>query len=152
MARIYTEEGLKKLQSELEERKGKIRHAIAEAIKEAKEQGDLSENAEYSEAKHQQNENESRVVELEALLKDAVLAEPKHHKGSGVSMGSKLSVKLGSRELAFEIVGSNEADPAHGKISNESPLGKEFMGKKKGDKIEIVIPAGKAKNEIQKVN
>ena len=114
MARIYTEEGLKKLQSELEERKGKIRHAIAEASKEAKEQGDLSENAEYSEAKHQQNENESRVVELEALLKDAVLAEPKHHKGSGVSMGSKLSVKLGSRELAFEIVGSNEADPAHG--------------------------------------
>lgn len=151
MARIYTEEGLKKLQSELEERKGKIRHAIAEAIKEAKEQGDLSENAEYSEAKHQQNENESRVVELEALLKDAVLAEPKHHKGSGVSMGSKLSVKLGSRELAFEIVGSNEADPAHGKISNESPLGKEFMGKKKGDKIEIIIPAGKAKYEILEV-
>lgn len=151
MARIYTEEGLKKLQSELEERKGKIRHAIAEAIKEAKEQGDLSENAEYSEAKHQQNENESRVVELEALLKDAVLAAPKSTKGSIVSMGSKLSVKLGSRELAFEIVGSNEADPAHGKISNESPLGKEFMGKKKGDKVEIVIPAGKAKYEILEV-
>lgn len=151
MARIYTEEGLKKLQSELEERKGKIRHAIAEAIKEAKEQGDLSENAEYSEAKHQQNENESRVVELEALLKDAVLAAPKSTKGSVVSMGSKLSVKLGSRELAFEIVGSNEADPAHGKISNESPLGKEFMGKKKGDKVEIVIPAGKAKYEILEV-
>ena len=151
MARIYTEEGLKKLQSKLEERKGKIRHAIAEAIKEAKEQGDLSENAEYSEAKHQQNENESRVVELEALLKDAVLAAPKSTKGSVVSMGSKLSVKLGSRELAFEIVGSNEADPAHGKISNESPLGKEFMGKKKGDKVEIVIPAGKAIYEILEV-
>ncbi len=151
MARIYTEEGLKKLQSELEERKGKIRHAIAEAIKEAKEQGDLSENAEYSEAKHQQNENESRVVELEVLLKDAVLAEPKSTKGAGVSMGSKLSVKLGNRELAFEIVGSNEADPAHGKISNESPLGKEFMGKKKGDKVEIVVPAGKAKYEILEV-
>lgn len=151
MARIYTEEGLKKLQSELEERKGKIRQSIAEAIKEAKEQGDLSENAEYSEAKHQQNENESRVVELEALLKDAVLAAPKSAKGSVVGMGSKLSVKLGSRELAFEIVGSNEADPAHGKISNESPLGKEFMGKKKGDKVEIVIPAGKAKYEILEV-
>lgn len=151
MARIYTEEGLKKLQSELEERKGKIRHAIAEAIKEAKEQGDLSENAEYSEAKHQQNENESRVVELEALLKDAVLAEPKNGKGSGVSMGSKLSVKLGNRELTFEIVGSNEADPARGKISNESPLGKEFMGKKKGDKVEIIVPAGKAKYEILEV-
>lgn len=151
MARIYTEDGLKKLQLELEERKGKMRHDIAEAIKEAKEQGDLSENAEYSEAKHQQNENESRIIELEALLKDAVLADTKSAKGSMIGMGSKLSVKLGSRELAFEIVGSNEADPARGKISNESPLGKEFMGKKKGDKIEIVVPAGKAKYEILEV-
>jgi transcription elongation factor GreA len=148
---MYTEEGLKKLQFELEERKGKMRHAIAETIKEAKEQGDLSENAEYSEAKHQQNENESRIAELEALLKDAVLADTKNGKGSVIGMGSKLSVKLGHKELAFEIVGSNEADPAHGKISNESPLGKEFMGKKKGDKIEIVVPAGKAKYEVLEV-
>lgn len=151
MKRIYTEEGLKKLESEIDERRGKIRHSISEAIKEAKEQGDLSENAEYSEAKHQQNENESRIVELEALLKEAVLAEPKSSKGAEIGMGSKLSVKLGHKELAFEIVGSNEADPARGKISNESPLGREFMGKKKGDKIEIVVPAGKAKYEILSV-
>lgn len=151
MKRIYTEEGLRKLESELDERRGALRHSISEAIKEAKEQGDLSENAEYSEAKHQQNENESRIVELEALLKEAVLAEPKNTNGSEVSMGSKISVKLGNKELAFEIVGSNEADPAHGKISNESPLGREFMGKKKGDKIEIIVPAGKAKYEILSV-
>lgn len=147
MSRIYTEEGLKKLQSELEERKGSVRHAIAQAIKEAKEQGDLSENAEYSEAKRQQDENENRVVELETLLRDAVLADTKV-KGSEVGMGSKLTVMLGNKEIAFEIVGSNEVDPAHGKISNESPLGKAFMGRKKGDQVQIQAPVGITKYEI----
>jgi len=150
MSRIYTAEGLKKLQTELEERKIATRIAIAQAIKEAKEQGDLSENAEYSEAKRQQDENENRIMELEALLRDAVLADTKT-KGSEVSMGSKLVVKLGSKELAFEIVGSNEVDPARGKISNESPLGKAFMGQQKGDKVEVQAPAGKIKYEILEV-
>ena len=147
MSRIYTEEGLKKLETELEERKTATRIAIAQAIKEAKEQGDLSENAEYSEAKRQQDENENRIMELEALLRDAVLADTKV-KGSEVSMGSKLTVKLGSKELSFVIVGSNEVEPAHGKISNESPLGKAFMGQQKGDKVEVQAPAGKIKYEI----
>ncbi len=150
MSRIYTAEGLKKLQTELDERKSLTRIAIAQAIKEAKEQGDLSENAEYSEAKRQQDENENRIMELEALLRDAVLADTKV-KGSEVSMGSKLTVKLGSKELSFEIVGSNEADPARGKISNESPLGKAFMGQQKGDKVEVQAPAGKVKYEILEV-
>ena len=91
MAKIFTEEGLKKLQTELEERKTKIRHEIAEAIKEAKEQGDLSENAEYTEAKHHQNENESRIAELEGMLKDSVVAAK--HKGAKNSI-SKLSVPM----------------------------------------------------------
>ncbi|MBP6975785.1 MAG: transcription elongation factor GreA [Candidatus Moranbacteria bacterium] len=147
MSRIYTEEGLKKLETELEERKTMTRIAIAQAIKEAKEQGDLSENAEYSEAKRQQDENENRIMELETLLRDAILADT-NTKGSEVGMGSKLTVKLGSKELAFEIVGSNEVDPAHGKISNESPLGKAFMGQQKGDKVEVQAPAGKIKYEI----
>lgn len=147
MSRIYTAEGLKKLQTELDERKVATRIAIAQAIKEAKEQGDLSENAEYSEAKRQQDENENRIMELEALLRDAVLADTKV-KGSEISMGSKLIVKLGSKELSFEIVGSNEVDPARGKISNESPLGKAFMGQQKGDKVEVQAPAGKVKYEI----
>ncbi len=150
MSRIYTAEGLKKLQTELEERKSLTRIAIAQAIKEAKEQGDLSENAEYSEAKRQQDENENRIMELEALLRDAVLADTKV-KGSDVSMGSKLTVKLGNKELSFEIVGSNEVDPARGKISNESPLGKAFMGQQKGDKVEVQAPAGKVKYEILEV-
>ena len=150
MSRIYTAEGLKKLQTELDERKSLTRIAIAQAIKEAKEQGDLSENAEYSEAKRQQDENENRIMELEALLRDAVLADTKV-KGSEVSMGSKLTVRLGSKELSFEIVGSNEVDPARGKISNESPLGKAFMGQQKGDKVEVQAPAGKVKYEILEV-
>lgn len=151
MAKIFTTEGLKKLTDELEERKTKIRHEIAHAIKEAKEQGDLSENAEYSEAKHNQNENESRIAELEGMLKDSVIATKHHGKGT-VGMGSKLTVRLGAKEFKFEIVGSNEVDPAAGKISNESPLGQAFLGKSKGDKVEVVTPATLVSYEILSVN
>lgn len=151
MSKIFTEEGLRKLQTELEERKTKIRHEIADSIKEAKEQGDLSENAEYSEAKHHQNENESRIAELEGMLKDSVVAAK--HKSSGtVGMGSKLLVKVGSKEFNFEIVGSNEVDPALGKISNESPLGQAFLGKEKGDKVEVTTPTVTAKYEILSIH
>ncbi len=151
MAKIFTPEGLKKLQTELEERKTKIRHEIADAIKEAKEQGDLSENAEYSEAKNHQNENESRIAELESMLKDSVVAE-KHKSTETIGMGSKLAVKVGGKEFQFEIVGSNEVDPAAGKISNESPLGQAFLGKGKGDKVEVTTPAATVKYEILSVN
>ena len=151
MAKIFTEEGLKKLHTELEERKTKIRHEIADAIKEAKEQGDLSENAEYSEAKHHQNENESRIAELEGMLKDSVVAA-KHKSTSTVGMGSKLTVKVQGKEFNFEIVGSNEVDPASGKISNESPLGQAFIGKGKGDKVEVTTPTTTVKYEILSVN
>lgn len=147
MPKIFTEEGLKKLNTELDERRLKIRHEIAATIKEAKEQGDLSENAEYSEAKHNQNENESRIAELEAMLNDSIVAA-KQKSSSVVGIGSKLEVRVNNKELNFEIVGSNEVDPAQGKISNESPLGKEFIGKEKGDKVEVIVPAGIIKYEI----
>lgn len=147
MARIFTEKGLKKLHAELDERKIKMRQAIADAIKEAKEQGDLSENAEYSEAKRQQNENETRIAELEGMLKDSVVAT-KQKSSSFVGIGSRLTVKVSGKEMNFEIVGSNEVDPAVGKISNESPLGKEFIGKQRGDTVEVATPAGKMKYDI----
>ncbi len=150
MARIFTEEGLKKLHAELEDRKTRLRQEIAESIKEAKEQGDLSENAEYSEAKHHQNENETRIAELEGMLKDSVVAAKEKRTGT-VGIGSKLTVKVAGKEMHFEIVGSNEVDPAKGRISNESPLGKEFMGKGKGDKVEVAAPAGTVKYEILSV-
>lgn len=148
--RIVTQEGLEKLKNELEDRKVRVRQEIAQAIKEAKEQGDLSENAEYSEAKHQQNENESRIAELEAQLKEAVVAKT-NGATSDVQVGSVVKAKMGSSEMSFHIVGSNEANPSEGKISNESPLGQVLLGKKKGDKVSVQAPSGMMEYEILEV-
>ncbi len=147
MPKILTKDGYKKIEDELEMRKIAMRQEIASAIKEAKEQGDLSENAEYSEAKRRQNENESRIMELEATLKDSIVAMPKS-RVSGVQMGSTITVKVSGKERVFVIVGSNEVDPAKGLISNESPLGRAFMGHDKGETVEVEVPAGKLKYEI----
>ncbi len=147
MGKFITEEGLKKIKDELENRKVTIRQSIANAIKEAKEQGDLSENAEYSEAKRQQAENEARIAELEFMLKESTVV--KYDKTSGgVQMGSKVKVKFDGFEMEFQIVGSNEANPDELKISNESPMGKAFMGHAKGDNVEVDTPVGKMKYEI----
>jgi transcription elongation factor GreA len=132
MVRLITKEGSKKLNEELDERKNKLRQQIAQAIKEAKEQGDLSENAEYAEAKTQQNENESRIAELEMIIKNSQVVE-KDNSQKGAQMGSIVKVKFNKTEMEFAIVGSNEADPANFKISNESPLGKAFMGHTAGE-------------------
>lgn len=142
-----TKEGLKKLQDELDERKTTLRQEIAQAIKEAKEQGDLSENAEYTEAKSQQNENESRIAELEMILKDSQVVEKIKSNGY-VQLGSIVSVDFNGKKIDFHIVGSNEADPASFKISNESPLGKAFMNKEKGQAVEVAIPSGFVKYKI----
>lgn len=147
MAKFITEQGLKKIIDELENRKVTIRQSIAAAIKEAKEQGDLSENAEYSEAKRQQAENEARIAELEFMLKESTVVKYDKNSG-GAQMGSKVKVKFNGSEMEFQIVGSNEANPGEMKISNESPMGKAFMGHSKGDKIEVDTPGGKVKYEI----
>lgn len=147
MAKIITPEGMKKIKDELLLRKITMRQDIANAIKEAKEQGDLSENAEYSEAKRQQAENEARIAELEYMLKESTVAT--FDKASGVvQMGSFVKVKWNGDEMEFQIVGSNEANPGEFKISNESPMGKAFMGHKKGDKVEVDTPGGKVKYTI----
>jgi len=147
MTRLITREGLKKLQDELEFRRTIKRQEIARAIKEAKEQGDLSENAEYAEAKHQQNENENRVAELEAIIKDSEIVE--HDKSViGIQIGSKVKVRFNGNEMEFQIVGSSEADPANFKISNESPMGRAFMGRIKDDNVEVATPAGKKRYKI----
>lgn len=147
MAKFVTEEGLKKIKEELEHRKTAVRQEIANAIKEAKEQGDLSENAEYSEAKRQQAENEARVAELEFMLKEVTVVTHDQTTDS-VQMGSKVIVKFNGSDMEFQIVGSNEASPAEMKISNESPLGKGFLGKKKGDEVEVDTPGGKVRYRI----
>mgnify|MGYP000912413346 CR=1 FL=1 len=150
MARLITKEGLKKLQDELEHRRTQIRQEIAKAIKEAKEQGDLSENAEYSEAKSQQSENETRIAELEMAIKNSQVVE-KSEQSANVGIGSTVTVKFNGSEMDFEIVGSNEADPVQRKISNESPLGKAFMGRAKGDEVEVATPKGMIKYKILNV-
>jgi len=141
MTKFITEEGLKKIKEELQNRKIAIRQDIANSIKEAKEQGDLSENAEYSEAKRQQAENEARIAELEFMLKDSTVVS--YNGSSGVvQMGSKVKVKFNGSEMEFQIVGSNEASPDEMKISNESPMGKGFLSKKKDDKVAVETPSG----------
>jgi len=147
MVRFITKEGLKKIQDELDERRTKLRQEIAQAIKEAKEQGDLSENAEYAEAKTQQNENESRIAELEMFIKNSEVVE-KNKSTKGAQMGSVIKVKFGKNEMEFTIVSSNEADPANFKISNESPLGKAFLGHTDGDSVKVSIPSGEIEYKI----
>jgi len=151
MGKLITKEGLKKIEEEIEYRKNALRQEIAQAIKDAKEQGDLSENAEYAEAKLQQNENETRIAELEMIIKDSEVVSPSKKLSGLVQIGSVVKVKFNGSEVDFNIVGSNEADPAKFKISNESPLGKSFMGKKKDDEVQVETPGGKMKYNILEV-
>ncbi|HIP50243.1 MAG TPA: transcription elongation factor GreA [Candidatus Pacebacteria bacterium] len=147
MSRLVTKEGLEKLQSEFEERTVDVRQEIANAIKEAKEQGDLSENAEYSAAKERQAENEARIVKLETMIKDAKVVERDKNDDSA-QIGSKVTVKVRKKEYVFEIVGSNEANPSERKISNESPIGQALIGANTGDIVDVETPSGVVKYEI----
>ena len=149
--RLITPEGLEKIKVELEERKTDTRQEIAAAIKEAKEQGDLSENAEYSAARQRQSENEARIAELEMMLKTMKVAE-KSQDASCVGFGSVVGVKTPKGDTrTFTIVGTNEVDPSAGKISNESPLGKAFLNKCEGDETDVETPAGTMKYTIVSV-
>jgi len=149
--RYITREGLEKIREELDDRKTRVRQEIAAAIKEAKEQGDLSENAEYASARSRQSENEARIAELEMTLKTSKVAE-KGDGNAGIGFGSEVHVAMpdGNKKV-FVIVGTNEANPSEGKISNESPLGRAFLGKKKGDTANVEIPSGKVSYAILEV-
>ncbi len=143
MAQKYlTKEGYEKLLKELDDCKLNKRKEIAQAIKEAKEQGDLSENAEYSEAKRRQRENESRIMKLENIIRTAEVVSDDVSTNT-VQIGCVIDVEAKNVKSTFHIVGANEADPANGYISNESPLGNQLLNKKKGDKVEVQLPNGK---------
>ncbi|MFH1460849.1 MAG: transcription elongation factor GreA [Patescibacteria group bacterium] len=145
-------EGLKKLREELEERRIVKRQEIAQRIDEAKSLGDLSENAEYTSAKEEQSFNEGRIFELEKIIKESALIKPSQKGQKRIRLGNSVEVKQISNNFQnkqiFMIVGSQEADPGQGKISNESPLGRAFLEKEVGDIIEIVAPKGKVKYKI----
>lgn len=147
---IISQEGYDKLKEELNFLSTTRRKEIAERIERAKELGDLSENAEYSEAKDAQALNEGRILELTATLKNVTVV----HRDSAsekVMMGSKITVKINNQEKEYTIVSFNEADPLNGKISNESPIGVAFLDKKKGDSVEVETPRGLMKYKILKI-
>ena len=149
-----TAEGLKKLEEELAQRKGPIREEIVERLKEARAQGDLSENSEYDQAKEDQGKNESRIVELELMIKTAVIIDTSASSKEGkVSLGCTVVLKdmETDEEETYTLVGTTEADPFDNKISNESPVGKAVIGKKIGDVVVAVTPAGELSYKILEV-
>lgn len=150
MNKLLTPVGMKKLEEELASLKKK-RVEIAHKIKDAKELGDLSENAEYHAAKEEQGFIEARIAEIDSTIKSATIVKPTSSK-SKVTIGSKITVRSQSVNADYEIVGMNEADPALGKISANSPLGEAFMGAKKGDVVEVHAPVGKMKYTIVDIN
>jgi transcription elongation factor GreA len=145
-----TTDGIAELEAELKELVSK-RPEIAERIKLAREFGDLAENAEYSSARQEQERAESRISEVEHILKNAeLISQPK--KKDIVELGNTVVMKSKSGEKSFTIVGSVEADPLEGKVSDESPIGKALVGKKLGDEVEIVTPAATTKYKIEAIS
>lgn len=145
-----TKEGMNELQEHLHILKTVRRREIADAIHTAKEQGDLSENAEYSSAKDEQTRLEQEIVELETTLKNAqVIAK---NKTDVVGIGNLVLLHCNGEEKEYHVVGSNEANPMIGKISNESPMGQALLGAKVGQTVHIPVPAGAKECVIKKIS
>jgi transcription elongation factor GreA len=145
-----TQERLDELKAELDELKNKKRQEVAQRLKTAKEYGDLSENSEYVEAREEQANVEARIFELEELMKEVVTIKT-GEGGDIVGVGSVVTVKKGEKTTTYTIVGSYEAKPEEGRISDESPLGKAFLGKKVGDMVAVTTPGGATKFEVLKI-
>lgn len=145
-----TADGITKLKSELEDLVSNQRAKIAVRLKEAKEYGDLSENAQWDDAKDQQAFVEGRISEIETILKHAVVIESPKTKGA-VSLGSVVHVELEDGVQRYTIVGSTEANPEEGKISNESPIGRALLGKKPGESVDVTVPSGTMTYKITKI-
>ena len=151
MAKKYylTPQGVKKLKDELEHLVNERRREIIERIQEAVAHGDLSENADYAQAKEEQAFIEGRIQEIEEVVRNAELI--KHSDSGAVDIGSTARVKVDGNVLTYNLVGSNEANPAEGKISNESLVGRALLGRRKGEKVEVKTPAGDKIYEILEI-
>lgn len=149
--RFITKEGLSELKTKLDVLKTVRRREIAEAIHTAKEQGDLSENAEYVSAKEEQRRLEEEIAELEAAIKHAKLIQ-KSSDLNHVDLGDTVTLQCNGEEKTYIIVGSDEANPLEGRISNESPMGQALLGKQRGDMVNIPIPNGHKSCEIVKID
>jgi transcription elongation factor GreA len=150
---VLTYEGLKRLEEELQELKVVRRKDIAAKIKEARGQGDLSENAEYDAAKEEQAEIEARIIQLEKMLRNAEVIDEEDLDQDSISVGSKVTVLdiEYNEEIEYSIVGSTEADPVNGRISNESPLGLALLSRKQGETIQVEAPDGVIEYRILKI-
>ena len=145
--------GLKAVQEELEYLKTVRRKELAEEIKEARSHGDLSENSEYDEAKNEQGKLYSRMAEIEEILSNYVVIEEEPSDGSSVRLGSTVTVldEEFDETMVYKIVGSQEADPMNGSISEESPFGKALVGAKEGDTVTVEAPSGAIVYTVQKI-
>ncbi|MBQ9624635.1 MAG: transcription elongation factor GreA [Clostridia bacterium] len=150
---ILTKEGYEELEKQLEYLKTEKRYEISEQIKQARAFGDISENAEYDEAKNEQARVESEILEIESKLRHAKIVSETDVKKNVVGVGKKVVVHDfdEDEDLELTIVGSTEADPKQGKISNESPIGAALIGKKKGQEVEVETPAGMLKFKVLKI-
>ncbi len=150
---ILTYEGLRKYEDELEHLKVVKRKEISQKIKEAREQGDLSENAEYDAAKDEQRDIEARIEELEKILKNAEVVVEDEVGLDKISIGCKVRIldMEYNEEMEYKIVGSTEADSLKGKISNESPVGKALIGAKVKDVVAVETPTGEFKYKVLKI-
>lgn len=145
-----TKEGVDTLQTELDGLKAK-RATIAETIKSARELGDLSENAEYQSARAEQDRNETRISEVENILQNVEIIK-KPRGGTKVQLGSRVKLRSDGKTKEFQVVGTVEADPLNGKISDESPIGQALIDQKVGDKVEIKTPAETATYKIVSIS
>jgi transcription elongation factor GreA len=150
---LMTPDGLRKIEEELDHLKSVRRREIAEKIKAALAFGDISENAEYDEAKNEQAELEKRIMKLEGIVGNVKLIDESEIKKDEVSVGSTVTVKdiEFDEVMEYAIVGPTEADPYENKISHESPVGKALIGKRVGETIEVQVPDGFAKFQIMKI-
>jgi transcription elongation factor GreA len=150
---ILTYEGLKKYEDELHDLKVNKRQEVAQKIKEAREQGDLSENAEYDAAKDEQRDIEARIEALEKILKNAEVVTDEDVDTNKISIGCKVKIRdlEFNEDLEYKIVGSSEANSLKGRISNESPVGKALIGAKKGETVSVETQAGVFKYEVLEI-
>ncbi|HTU69672.1 MAG TPA: transcription elongation factor GreA [Candidatus Baltobacteraceae bacterium] len=148
---ILTAEGLQKLQEELDELKTVHRREVNDRIRQAKEYGDLSENAEYEDAKQEQAFIEGRILKLEAMIRNSRIIDESEYAADEVHIGATVKVKdlKNNDGYEFHIVGSAEADPSAKRISNESPLGRALIGHKKGETVDVSTPRGVVKYKIE---
>ncbi|MFH1508973.1 MAG: transcription elongation factor GreA [bacterium] len=147
-----TKDGLEQLKSELEYYKNERRMEVANRIREAKAQGDLSENAEYAEAKTEQEYVERRISELKEIIKRAKVIEDSDQPKDMAGLGSTVEIKDSEAIKSYTIVGSNEADPLNGRISNESPIGKALLGCRVKDEVVVTTPNGETIYKVLSIN